>query len=326
MIPKKFGVLVVDGDYLAYLAAFVTQGSVYTVVNKEGEVIVSKPSLESCTKYCEKAGIDIADCEVTKDVIVHKNWESIAKATVANKIRKWKAATGTSRVLIAMGGLTNFRDRLNLFQKYKDRPPSNKPLKLKEVRALILELYSCIVSDDCEADDIIAMYQYKGHLDGSYIVATEDKDAKQTPGYMFNPRTEEIRCCTGFGKIELITKMSSSMKKTYKIDGFGRCFFYYQLVVGDPVDTYHPFPKVISAYKFSNDFASITNDLEAWAYVVNLYKQHYGDVTEWVNWRGETVKGTWVDILQVYVDVVHMMRTPNDRLNVKEILTKFGLL
>ena len=28
-----------------------------------------------------------------------------------------------------------------------------------------------------------------GHKDKSYIVCTEDKDAKQTPGYTFNPKT-----------------------------------------------------------------------------------------------------------------------------------------
>lgn len=270
-------------------------------------------------------GINIDECTVEKDIVVHKNWEAIARATVANKIKKWKAATGCSRVIIAMGGPTNFRDRLALFQKYKDRPPSNKPLKLKDVRALIIETYHCVISDDCEADDIIAMYQFKGREDGSYIVCTEDKDAKQTPGYTFNPRTEEIRCCSGFGKIDLITKISASNKKTYKIDGYGRCFFYYQVVCGDPVDTYHPFPKVISPYRFYNEFKDITTDKEAWVYVANLYKQHYADVKSWIDWQGTEHVGTWVDILQVYVDVVHMFRNANDRLDVKKILNQYDI-
>lgn len=227
--------------------------------------------------------------------------------------------------LLLWDGPTNFRNRLHLFGKYKDRT-GKKPAKLKEVRKIIETLFRCIVSHDCEADDLIAMYQFKGHKDKSYIVATEDKDAKQTPGYIFNPRTEEIRCCNGFGEVKLIIKLSASNKKTYKIDGFGRAFFYYQLVVGDPVDTYHPFPKVMSPYKFYNEFNGIDNDKDAWTYVANLYKSHYGDITEWVDWQGETVKGTWVDILQVYTDVVHMMRYENDRLDVKSILKKFEVI
>lgn len=54
MIRQKFGTLVIDGDYLAYLAAFVTQSVVHTVLDKEGKVVVSKPSLDTCKKHCEK--------------------------------------------------------------------------------------------------------------------------------------------------------------------------------------------------------------------------------------------------------------------------------
>lgn len=158
---------------------------------------------------------------------------------------------------------------------------------------------------------------------------TEDKDAKQTPGYIFNPRTEEIRFCSGFGKIELITKLSASGSKTYKIDGIGRAFFYYQVVVGDPVDTYHPFPKIISAYRFFNEFKEITSDKDAWLYVITKYKENYFGITEWVDFKGEIHKGSWIDILQAYVDVVHMRRwfTPKiDRIDVRAVLKKMELL
>ena len=38
------------------------------------------------------------------------------------------------------------------------------------------------------------------------------------------------------------------------------------------------------------------------------------------------VKGDWIDILQMYVDVVHMRRFDNDRVDVKSVLTKFELI
>lgn len=187
---------------------------------------------------------------------------------------------------------------------------------------MIKSMYHCEMIDDLEADDLISMYQFKGHKDQTYVVCTEDKDAKQTPGYMFNPRTKEIRCCNGFGKIELITKTSISGKKTYKIDGKGRSFFYYQIVCGDKVDTYTPFKPAKTDYKFSKEFEGIDNDKDAWQYVVNEYKSYFGDIKEYTKWDDTIVKGTWLDILQTYADVVHMQRWEGDRIDVKKTLDK----
>lgn len=132
-------------------------------------------------------------------------------------------------------GTSNFRDRLPLlYNKYKDRDSSKKPVKLKEVRELIKDLYRTESIDDLEADDIISMYQYKGHKDKSYIVCTEDKDANQTPGYVYNPRTGDIKCCNGFGAINLEVKETASGNKKYKLRGYGRAFFYYQIVCRRP--------------------------------------------------------------------------------------------
>lgn len=102
-MTNKFNTLVIDGDYLSYLAAFVTQGNVYTVKNDKDEVIVTKPTIESCKKHCVKNDVDFDSCTVEKEEIVHKNWEAIATATAINKVKKWKAAVGATNVIIAMG-------------------------------------------------------------------------------------------------------------------------------------------------------------------------------------------------------------------------------
>lgn len=326
-MTDKFNTIVIDGDYLVYLCSFVTQSNKFTYFDADGDEIVTRKTVTACKKYIEDKGYDYESCTRDKVTTVHKNWESIAKNTAINKVNKWKKAVGASRVIIALGGPTNFRDRLPLFTKYKDRDASAKPIKLKEVRKIIESNFSCVFSDDCEADDIISAYQYKGHKDKSYIVCTEDKDAKQTPGYMYNPRTEEIRCCTGFGELELKTKVSPSGNKTYKIDGYGRSFFYYQVICGDPVDTYKAFSRVMTPLAFYNSFKDIKTDKEAWSFVANLYKEAYGDLTEW-NANGVIVKGTWIDILQAYVDVVHMRRwlKPIDRLIVRDILKQYKII
>lgn len=103
-------------------------------------------------------------------------------------------------------------------------------------------------------------------------------------------------------------KISTSGSKTYKIDGEGRAFFYYQLVCGDPVDTYTPFKPAKTPYKFFNEFNGIDNDKDAWQYVVNTYYSYFGDIKEFIDYAGNVHKGNYLDILQVYCDVVHMQR------------------
>lgn len=169
------------------------------------------------------------------------------------------------------------------------------------------------------------MYQYKGRNDKSYVVCTEDKDADQTPGYKFNPRTKEIKCCNGFGALELIVKESVSGNKSYKVKGYGRSFFYFQLATGDPVDTYSPFKPAKTHYRFYKEFNGIDNDKDAWQYVVNEYKTYFGDIKEYTAWDGSVIVGGWLEILQVYADVVHMQRWVGDRIDVQKTLDKLGV-
>ena len=199
-------------------------------------------------------------------------------------------------------------------------------MKLKDVRKIVEHSFKCIFSDDCEADDLISEYQYRGRLDKSYIACTVDKDAKQTPGWLFNPLKETIKECSGFGNIELITKTSAKGIRRYSLDGKGRSFFYYQLICGDPVDTYCAFPTPLTPLKFFNEFGEIKNDKDAWSYVISKYKEAFSDLTEYVDFQGDVHKGSWLDILQNYVDVVHMRRFTNDRVIVKDVLKKMELL
>jgi hypothetical protein len=187
-------------------------------------------------------------------------------------------------------------------------------------------MYTTEYSEYEEADDLISKYQYEGRKDQSVIVVTEDKDAKQTPGWLYNPRKETLTDCNGLGHIELITKISTSGKKSYKLEGHGRLWFYSQCVLGDKIDSYHPFPKVYTDYKVYNLLKDCKDDKEAWTVLAAEYKIHYDSISEWTDWQGITHKGTWVDILQTYVDVVHMRRWDLDRIDAKNVLIKYELL
>lgn len=142
---------------------------------------------------------------------------------------------------------------------------------------------------------------------------------------MYNPLKETLEDCSGFGEVSLEIKVSPKGVKKYSTRGKGRSFFYYQLICGDPVDTYSPLPNHVTALKFDKIFKGVTNDQEAWLVVSSFYKEHFGDISEYVDSLGNTHKGNWKDILQNYTDTVHMRRFPGDRLDVRKILKQFEI-
>ena len=315
---------------LAFMAACVTHVTWYSLIEEDGTVTKSSKTKTVITKLLAKnlKSNPSYKGNLTSEKVLDPDWEKTAKNVIIGKVNKLKRLAGCTDVLIVIGGPTNFRTRLPLlYSCYKDRKDNYRPPNLKEVRELIITLFPYQVSDDCEADDLIGHYQYLGRNDQSYIVVTEDKDAVQTPGFILNPRTEEITDCNGFGELDLITKVSSSGSKAYKVKGRGRKFLYYQLIHGDPVvDTYRPFEKGYSDLKTHRLLKDCENDRDCWEVIVTTYKLHFGDISEWITWDGLVVKGSWVDILQVYCDVAFMQRWEGDRLDVCKVLTKYDLL
>lgn len=299
------------------------------ITNKiNNKIITSKPTITACKKELEKLSFAIEDCLIENQSIVHKNWKVIATRIIESKLKTWKAKTGATKCLILFNTGHNFREDLPLlYTPYKcNRDPDKKPLMLKEVRKLLQENYPCDYIHDAEADDLIAMYQYKGDKEkGKYIVVTPDKDANQTPGFVYNPMGDTITYCSGFGTVPLISKLSKSGNKTYKVQPIGRCSFYWQMVCGDKVDTYSPFKPTKTAYRFYTEFKDIKTDKEAWQYVYNSYKNYFGEITEWTSYNGIKVKGTLIDLIQVYMDVVHMQRFEGDRPLVRDILHKMKI-
>lgn len=319
--------LLLIGDFLAFLAASTITTRSIEVCDSFTNSVNTYKNITEFRKCCAETNIDstapnftIKECQTLKE-----NYLSSAKFIIIGKVNKFKKATNCKNVLVVMGGPTNFRTSLPLFKKYKDRANSFRPNCLKEIRDLVEQLYTVQYSDGCEADDLISWYQYLGHKTKKHIVVVaEDKDARQTPGLLFNPKTEELLDCSGFGKLEMKTKANG----TKKLTGHGRLWLYYQIVCGDPVDTYNPFNEKgsnITDLKFYNLFKDFTTDEECWKQIAELYRSEYITVTEYEIFDGATVKGTWVDILQSYVDVAFMQRWKDDRICVRDVFKKYGI-
>jgi len=115
---------------------------------------------------------------------------------------------------VYLTGKTNFRFDIAKSYPYKgNRASVEKPIHLGLCRDHMIERYDAIVSDNEEADDLIA--KGAAALDYHCVVASIDKDMLQIPCWHFN-----------FGK--------GTWEKVSPYEG--TLFFYTQLLTGDRAD------------------------------------------------------------------------------------------
>lgn len=327
------GLLVIDGDWLAYKVASILEKKEVRIFDEQGKFI---NNFKNKTEYKKDANYN-PNFEIRDSQKLIKSYISTMEYRLKSLVKDFLKATGCSEVLIALGGPSNFRDRLDLPQKYKgNRDGTLRPLALGETRTILATMFPTVYSEDEEADDIISKYQHKYSQDRvgrRIVVCTLDKDARGTPGLLYNPDKSTLVDIDGLGFLTL-TKASSG----YKLYGEGRKWFYSQLLTGDKADNYFPCDlyrantnnpsksPIMTDYKCFNLLNECETDMECLKIICDTYYEWYKDVTEWTTWDGRQVKGNWVTLLQLYFDVVHMRRFDGDRVDVNALLIRFGLL
>lgn len=90
--------------------------------------------------------------------------------------------------------VNTFRCHISFDKKYKGNRKKDsydyegKSQDMHNVMRYIVDNYLSLITDDLEADDIVAMLQ---DMDNTYIIS-KDKDLKQVPGWHYNFNTNEI--------------------------------------------------------------------------------------------------------------------------------------
>ena len=330
--------VVIDADWLAFLVSSALEKKSVKVYD-ENNVFVKE--YKNRTKFKDDTKNFNSNFRIEDSQSLPSNYKNNMAFLVKNKIKSFLVSTNCQDYLLALGGPTNFRNDLKLPCQYKgSRKDLIKPLSLYEVRDYLKDNFKCIISDGEEADDIISKYQFMSFKDRSrrIVACTLDKDARGTPGYLYNPNENKLVFIEGLGFVERTAKESAAGKKTYKFYGEGRKWFYAQLLTGDKADDYYPCDihkqitnndsksPLITDLKCFNMLKDCTTDKECWEAIVSVYRGWYENISAWKDWQGNEVKGDWIDILQMYVDVVHMRRFDKDRVDVRSVLTKFELI
>jgi len=129
------------------------------------------------------------------------------------------------KVCLSCPSKENFR--LDVLPDYKsNRKDIVRPEKLAFCRNWLEDFYAPKIykRDTLEADDVMGILATAKIIKGTKIIVSEDKDLKQIPGLLFNPRKD------------VTPRMVSEEEGDY--------YFYTQILTGDATDGYKGLPGI----------------------------------------------------------------------------------
>lgn len=340
--------LVFDADSIAYKAAAANEARSIKTIHIEKRIPEFWDNRTAFKKYLLTTD-HTPDMYEIEDVQEPRH-SSYGKSLIREMIKGYHNRTNVSKGVIYIGGTDNFRDLIplpmehtvtigkfagtaKLGGKYKGkREDTIRPVQLKELRSFMIQELGAIVVNGMEVDDMGSIRAYKGWKDskGRIIQVTEDKDALQCSGYLWNPaKMPQPILIQGFGELHPEGK---------GVKGTGRLWLYYQSLYGDAVDCYHgsSLAKIAAdkrgeamqygeqaAYKLLKD---ATNDKEALALVYGQYKAWYPEPVTYMAHDGIIYTKDALQIMQMYFDAAFMRRWEDDRIDVESLLSKLGVI
>lgn len=333
-------ILILDADSIAYKAAAANEARTIKTRHKGTGIIEQWDNRTHFRKYLAEERHDSEEMYEIEDVQEPRH-VSYGQSLVRNMIRSYTTKLQIPQYEIYISGTDNFRDSIPLPQahetirggisggKYKGKREDNiRPKQLKEIRQWMIDDFGAIVVNGMEVDDMSSIRAYEGWKAGDKIIqVTEDKDATQCSGWLYNPAKMSTPILVqGFGKIE---------KQGAKVKGYGRAFLYFQALYGDAVDCYHGADiwkaQDIPAGRQFGEMAALgllkdaKTDREAVQIVYNQYKKWYPGTVDYVAWDGSLQSKNAVEIMQMYFDCAHMRRWHGDRIDVPALLAKLDI-
>ena len=141
-----------------------------------------------------------------------------------HSIERLIAACNASEYKLYLTGESNFR--YNIFPEYKaNRLKTVRPTHYDDVKKSMVGNWNAIVSEGCEADDLLSIEQYRcQQYDIESMIASVDKDLDQVVGWHYHPGVKRKGEWLRPPKQYIISPAQALH------------FFYYQLLVGDSAD------------------------------------------------------------------------------------------
>lgn len=205
-----------------------------------------------------------------------------------DKIKLIKLETGSDKAILFISDnewlakkqkrefIPNYRYEVAKTKPYKGTRVNPKPFHFYNLLAYMLGNYEVVVSKDgYEADDEISIHQYSHWSNGQMdtIICSRDKDLRICPGKHYSWE------CGNQGSIGPIEVDRLGFLKRYeeasKTLGYGLAFFFYQMLVGDPVDNISGLPGCGDVYA-RNLLEGFTTEEDLYQRVKQAYKDKLG--------------------------------------------------
>lgn len=199
-----------------------------------------------------------------------------AATLLDTKIQQICAAVGaTAPPILFLTGKGNFRYDIAKRTPYKARP-GNKPFHYKNLKAYIKGMYDYRESEGMEADDLMAIEQYRRGTET--IICSRDKDLRQCEGWFYS---WECGNQPSYGPMLHDSLGSLSLSEDgKKLSGTGQSFFYAQCLMGDPIDSIPGLGGRTGPVKAFKLLQGCTSIPELYKAVLEAYRGMYGDAAE----------------------------------------------
>lgn len=286
----KGRIALIDADVVVYRAAFTAERTVYDVYVDNEKVQSGIQKAKDANELMEMYEGEGKVRRESRQVVTNKETAIKACNSLISNAKK-KSLSETVKCFIS--GDSNFRDKVATILPYKGhREDLVKPYYHQDVKEYILETYDCDVSDNCEADDRIAMTLYKEYLKSSKtkdkdsclaVCCSIDKDLRTVPGWHFHLVKH---------KLDWVTNKDAAD------------FFWQQMLMGDKADNI-PGIKGVGPATASKALKECTNNKNRFLVVSKYYKKHYGE-------------DKWLDALIEVGRLLHMQRYEGELWKPKE--------
>lgn len=270
--------------------------------------------------------------------------------TLKTTIESVKEKTGAKVYYGFSGRGKVFREDVSTIVKYKgNRDNVLKPIHLEGLKNYLVKYHNCEIVEMIEADDMCTIHSVaawkkweKSQSDNDkLILCAVDKDYYQSAAHILHPfDLGDLNSHDGsFGFLKL-----DESGKEKKVVGRGRLWLYFQVMNGDDADNYFANSAspmkwaMMSAYKA---LKNVKNDKEAFEALVKGYKTLYPQPKRIVGWRGYEdqfertkllpnsadfeIDIDWLYVLQENFTLALMLRKLDDKVDVKEVMTKLGV-
>lgn len=241
-----------------------------------------------------------------------------------------------------------FREHVSTVVKYKgNREGSLRPVHLDELKDYLIRQHGCKIVTEIEADDACSIDSYDAYKkwqktqsdSDKLVLAYTDKDYLQCASHLYHT---DSGTSSSYGEGYGWLAWDAEKKK---VSGRGRAWLYYQVMNGDDADNYFANsgnPTMRWADKSAFDILKdAKNDKEAFEALVKGYKLLYPTPKRIIGWRGYAdtknlkdplpnaedfeIEIDWLYMLQENFTLAKMLRWKDDKVDVKEVMTKLGV-